>query len=719
MMSSTGTTNAKPVRSISTFLVFSLVFPACSGPQAEAPPQELSSPEVAPPEEGMAPTPRRSTLTLASNFVCAVADGGIYCWGGGDGTPRRIEGLNNVVEISASGSRICALDEAGRVSCWMLAEADRYMEHEPREPEPVELPAEAQQIATGEAHACALLRDGTTWCWGENRASQLGTESQLRLGDYNFTHPPVQAVGLDGATQIDAGAEFNCAILAGGQAVCWGNNRHQQLGNVDVGSSRRIPVPVIGLPDAVQLSLRRNSACALRRGGELACWGGYEYQRTYAEATNICEVDRLVALSTDGACGIRDDGTIVCWQIVPQTVDHPPICGFRRTIDGLKDAVELTGGLSLGCARRRSGEVQCWGRSRMGRLGRGPGMYVAPLRPIPDLEDAAQVVVSRDYGCARRSTGSVVCWGRVQECLHLQVPEGENAPYDEVEGAAPAVQILAGDSQLIVLREDGRVLSYETGSSIEPEPCGRLFDEPAEIEALRGARSVSLDGSSIFGVMEDGRVIWAPRRSSSSGGRTFPESFEVARVPDAGEVAGFDQGCCIRRESRRVSCSTWSGEWYPSRPIRTRAVRGLTDAVALHSGHDRAFIVSDTGEVSTWSPESGLEPNEHYRDAAQLAFDRSHGCSRGRSGEVLCWGDNRIGIVPGSAERYVNTPTVIRGLEGVSDVAVGERNICVVRGEGQVVCWGSSGYGVLGPGFRQWVSTPAPVVGLPGGRSEP
>ncbi len=351
---------------LSGLVVFAFlpVLSACSGPQVEAPPQEVPSP----PEEHAPPIPRRSTLVLAGDFVCAVIEGGIYCWGGDDGTPRRIEGLDDIVEISASNSRICALSGSGQVSCWLLTEVHRYGEHAPREPEPVELPGEAQQIAAGEAHACALLRDGTIWCWGENRSAQLGGESQERLGDYLFTHPPLRAAGLDGAVQIDAGAEFSCAILAGGQVVCWGSNHHQQLGNVDVENGRLIPVPVIGLPDAVQLSLRQQAACAIRRGGELACWGGYEYNRAYARATNICEVDRLVALSADGICGIRDDGSVICWQIETHGVDHPSECAFTRIIDGLEDAVEVAGSAHHGCATTRSGEVLCWESSEYGEF---------------------------------------------------------------------------------------------------------------------------------------------------------------------------------------------------------------------------------------------------------------------------------------------------------------------------------------------------------------
>ncbi|MFO0628487.1 MAG: hypothetical protein U0325_23140 [Polyangiales bacterium] len=29
-------------------------------------------------------------------------------------------------------------------------------------------------VAVGRAHACAILNDGTLWCWGENARGQVG-----------------------------------------------------------------------------------------------------------------------------------------------------------------------------------------------------------------------------------------------------------------------------------------------------------------------------------------------------------------------------------------------------------------------------------------------------------------------------------------------------------------------------------------------------------------
>ena len=41
-------------------------------------------------------------------------------------------------------------------------------------------------LSGGNAHTCALLEDGTVWCWGNNESGQLGS------GDNTNTNTPVK-----------------------------------------------------------------------------------------------------------------------------------------------------------------------------------------------------------------------------------------------------------------------------------------------------------------------------------------------------------------------------------------------------------------------------------------------------------------------------------------------------------------------------------------------
>jgi alpha-tubulin suppressor-like RCC1 family protein len=57
--------------------------------------------------------------------------------------------------------------------------------------------------------------------------------------------PPVPV--LSGVTQIAAGFNQSCAVVAGGAVKCWGNNSYGQLGD---GTNTDSPVAVDVLPGA-------------------------------------------------------------------------------------------------------------------------------------------------------------------------------------------------------------------------------------------------------------------------------------------------------------------------------------------------------------------------------------------------------------------------------------------------------------------------------------
>jgi len=54
--------------------------------------------------------------------------------------------------------------------------------------------------------------------------------------------------------------------------MCWGNNEHGELGNDDIADSFT-PVPVLNLTQVAQVTVGTSHTCALRKNGEVWCWG--------------------------------------------------------------------------------------------------------------------------------------------------------------------------------------------------------------------------------------------------------------------------------------------------------------------------------------------------------------------------------------------------------------------------------------------------------------
>ena len=86
----------------------------------------------------------------------------------------------------------------------------------------IEVPP-ARDVAVGNYHACAILRDDSVSCWGLNSNGELGRERNP--GSYD-PHPPGKVEGLPRADSLSLGAGTSCAIVKNGALWCWGVPPH-------------------------------------------------------------------------------------------------------------------------------------------------------------------------------------------------------------------------------------------------------------------------------------------------------------------------------------------------------------------------------------------------------------------------------------------------------------------------------------------------------------
>ncbi len=117
------------------------------------------------------------------------------------------------------------------------------------------------QIAVGDGFACALIDDGSVYCWGLNSNGQLGN------GSTDDSPVPVQVTGLDDAVQVGAGHSYACARRSSGAVACWGFS----IGSTGMHST---PVAVPTITDATDLGVGARHACVARMDGTVECRGG-------------------------------------------------------------------------------------------------------------------------------------------------------------------------------------------------------------------------------------------------------------------------------------------------------------------------------------------------------------------------------------------------------------------------------------------------------------
>ena len=400
-------------------------------------------------------------LVLGNEHTCATsADGRIKCWGDnqqgqlgpgvtGDrhtpGADLRLRG-RAVKALAAGGDHTCAILDGGAVKCWgrnadgqlglgdLTNRGDGPGQMGDSLPE-VALGAPAIAVAAGAAHSCVVTSDGGVRCWGAGTAGQLG------LGNNSGTLvPPSSAVALPGAaTAVVAGDDFSCALLASGQAVCWGAAARGQLGTGEV-VDHAAPAAPIGFPaKATALVAGARHACALLEDGRIACWGANDSGQLglgdQEDRTRPTTVDtnggRARAVAAGGAttCVLVDGGAVTCWgandrgQLGLGDAMPRAAAGARGVALGAgQTASSLAVGGAFACALLGSADAKCWGDNRAMQLGApilGPAYGDGPNETGDFLPAAAQgggrslraVVAGRVHACGILDTGDVRCWG--------------------------------------------------------------------------------------------------------------------------------------------------------------------------------------------------------------------------------------------------------------------------------------------------------------------
>ena len=240
--------------------------------------------------------------------------------------------------------------------------------------------AAAVHVQVAEYHACAILADGSVYCWGLNDQTNLGqcrsatelpqSTSPLQLfyatvstggdaGDAaapgeagpsavwkcDHTQPLRAAIPSSSngyGTTLSVGGEHTCVIDVGGRLLCWGENLTTPVGG-QAGQDFRLfpsvagPLVVAG-SDSQTLKTQQitsvevgdDYSCLLTGGGAVYCWGGNQ----------------------DGE--LADNGSLA-WSASPVLVSIPSFVS------------ELSVDDETACALS-SGSVTCWGNGTTGIL---------------------------------------------------------------------------------------------------------------------------------------------------------------------------------------------------------------------------------------------------------------------------------------------------------------------------------------------------------------
>ncbi len=144
-------------------------------------------------------------------------------------------------------------------------------------------------ISAGYSHSLALKNDGTVYAFGSNSNGELGN------GTTDITTNISQVIFEEDTDiiQVSAGSDFSCALDSNGKVWAWGKNNNGQLGQGLSSKDNQLLPTKIAFPNGVKIisiATGKAHALALDENGTVYGWGlnassqvgynGYQYEDT-------------------------------------------------------------------------------------------------------------------------------------------------------------------------------------------------------------------------------------------------------------------------------------------------------------------------------------------------------------------------------------------------------------------------------------------------------
>jgi len=324
-------------------------------------------------------------------------------------------------------------------------------------------PNDKASLGISSENTCIITNDSNVRCWGDNNLGQFGN------GALGGTWSNVSLPGNKIPISLSTGSNANhfCAIMDDGSLYCWGHNNQWQLGlgfkcqgyqngcNGFGGISTPTQVPLPANLTAIAVSTEYDSTCAILDDHSVWCWGNnfggtlgigidtdYDNSSTQYSATPAAVVMPIgvnatgISLGYDHACMLTMDGRVFCWGEALALGSGSDMSNFTAfpndsnfyyssspvEVSSQSSYVSVSSGDQFSCAITTNGTVECWGRNGEKQLGSGlddatgypvsSGIEYQPVETdLPTNLSAVSISLGLDYACAIMDNMAVYCWG--------------------------------------------------------------------------------------------------------------------------------------------------------------------------------------------------------------------------------------------------------------------------------------------------------------------
>lgn len=310
---------------------------------------------------------------------------------------EKVDGLNNITSIVATGRTAFALKDDGTV--WNVeyvesstsAEKDKWGLFTPKLLAQV---PKLEHIVKIEPYK-AVDKDGRLWIWE-------GIASFSKIGDWerfysSLQTEPVLVNGIDHIKDLSG-----ATILKDDGTVWTWECGLRDCNMFDVMRSNN-PIQIQGLTDIVKLGHGSSAdQLALKKDGTVWIWGWGNLSSPKYDGSGIDEpparIDGLtdvidISIGTDHFLALKKDGTVWSMGYFPRDYTHftssMDIENYRplHKVEGLSDVTAVFAGDKTDTVIKKDGSLWMWGYDMQGLFGSNGAIQVSPIqvevKPIP------------------------------------------------------------------------------------------------------------------------------------------------------------------------------------------------------------------------------------------------------------------------------------------------------------------------------------------------
>ena len=623
-----------------------------------------------------------TSVSVGSNFACALAGGAPYCWGN-----------NDQGQLGNSTSTTSAVPVAVIMSGVLTGKT-------------------ITSISAGMYHAC-VVASGAVYCWGYNNSGQLGNGS---------TTSAIVPVAVDSSgvlagktvTAVSAGAYATCAV-ASGAAFCWGAGGNGELGNsASLNSSSPVAVTTIGAlagKTVTSIDAGQSHICAIASGAAF-CWG-------YAGN------GRLGNTSVSSYYG---------------SVNAPLAVDVSGVLAG-KTVTSISSGEANSCAIA-SGAAYCWGYGEAGQLGNNSSttstLPVAVDTTLLKSGSTYEISSGSYFSCAIAS-GAAYCWG-TNESGRL----GNNSTTDsKTPVAVTAVAVLAGKSVTVISAGSNHTCVIASGAAYcwgygdygkLGDGSGQTFTTPVAVStsgvlAGKTITAISAGYMHTCALADGAAYCWGNNEQGQLGNSSTVSSLLPVAVTATGVLAGKTITAITAGSNH--TCAIASGAVYcwgynesgqlgidvakdffgayvqtvftsPVAVDTTGVLKGksVTSFALQQSSASSTAVIADK-KIYSWGNGVRLPIIDAIWATGELAGkeivsasgNNGAGCAL-TSSALICFGSATVSTNGSYIPTSIGTSTVI-GEKPISMVVNNGGNTCVIA-VSSLYCWGYNSNGQLG-----------------------